>query len=219
MSIQRENKRDEVSAAVVSRLPKYYRCLRDFLNNDKLRVSSKELAEAMNTTASQIRQDLSSFGGFGQQGYGYNVKTLYTNISVILGINDTYSAVIIGTDRLGAVLAKESVFSKRGVILRAAFDSRSENIGKEILTDIYVRDLSELENFCKSCVIDIVVMTDYPEYAERLNNCGIKGIWNFTGAQLELKNINEDISVQDVFLGDTLMMLCYKINMKQKEKS
>ena len=217
MSIQKENKRDEVSAAVVSRLPKYYRCLREFLNNDKLRVSSKELAEAMNTTASQIRQDLNSFGGFGQQGYGYNVKTLYTNISVILGINDTYSAVIVGTDGLGSILAEESVFSKRGVILRAAFDGRTENIGREILTDIYVRDLCELEEFCITSPVDIVVMTDYPEYAEKLNGCGIKGIWNFTGVQL--KNINESISVQDVFLGDTLMMLCYKINMKQKEKS
>jgi AT-rich DNA-binding protein len=212
-----EYKRDEVSNAVVNRLPRYYRCLRELLNNDVFRISSKELAEAMNCTASQIRQDLSSFGGFGQQGYGYNVKTLYTNISVILGINDTYSAVIVGTDRLGSLLAEESVFSKRGVILRGAFDNNSENIGKEILPDIYIRNLSELEEFCKSASIDIVVMTDYPECAERLNNCDIKGIWNFTGTAL--KNIGSDIPVQDVFLGDTLMMLCYKINMKQKEQS
>lgn len=217
MSIQSANKYDEVSNAVVNRLPKYYRCLRELLNDDKLRISSKGLAAIMNTTASQVRQDLSSFGGFGQQGYGYNVKTLYTSISAILGINDSYSAVIIGMDRLGMIIAEDSVFAKRGVILRAAFTKNSVNIGKEIMTDIYVRDLSELEGFCESTQVDIAVMTDYPEYADRLNSCNIKGIWNFTGTNL--KNLNEDISVQDVFLGDTLMTLCYKINMKQKEKS
>jgi len=213
--IRKDNKRDEVSNAVVNRLPKYYRCLREFLSNDKLRVSSKELAESMNTTASQIRQDLNSFGGFGQQGYGYNVKTLYTNISAILGINDTYSAVILGMSRLGMVLADEAVFAKRGVILRAAFDGDSENIGREILPDIRVRDISEIEQFCTENPIDIVVMTDYADYAERLSRCNIKGIWNFTGNTL--RNIDKNISVEDIFLGDTLMMLCYKINMKQKD--
>jgi AT-rich DNA-binding protein len=213
----KDNKRDEVSNAVVNRLPKYYRCLREFLNNDKLRVSSKELAAAMNTTASQIRQDLNSFGGFGQQGYGYNVKTLYTNISAILGINDTYSAVILGMGRLGMILADEAVFSKRGVILRAAFDGSGENIGREILPDIFVRDISGLEEYCTASPIDIVVMTDYPEYTELLNRCGIKGIWNFTGRTLD--NIDKNISVEDIFLGDTLMMLCYKMNMKQKDQS
>lgn len=216
MSIQSENRYDEVSNAVVNRLPKYYRCLRELLNDDKLRISSKELAAIMNTTASQVRQDLSSFGGFGQQGYGYNVKTLYTNISAILGINDSYSAVIIGMDRLGMIIAENSVFAKRGVILRAAFTKNSENIGIEIMPDVYVFDLSELEDFCVSTQVDIAVMTDYPEYAEKLNGSNIKGIWNFTGTNL--KNIDESISVQDVFLGDTLMTLCYKINMKQKEK-
>ena len=204
----------EVPHAVVLRLPRYYRCLRELLNNDVILVKSKELAEMMGITASQVRSDFNHFDNFGRQGYGYNVKTLYTSINAILGITDEYSAVIIGAGQLGIVLAGDSVFARRGVKLRGIFDADESIIGREITSDLNVLDMLDLEKFCKTKKIDIAVLTKFPECSEKLIKCGISGIWNFTG--VALRNAGENVTVQDIFLGDTLMTLCYY--MKRNEK-
>jgi len=202
-----------VPQAVVQRLPRYYRCLRELLNNDVTLVKSRQLAEMMGLTASQIRGDFNYFGEFGQQGYGYNVKTLYKNINAILGITDEYSAVIIGAGQLGTVLAEDAMFMRRGVILRGIFDKDENIIGHEINHDLKVLDMLELEKFCKIKNIDIAVLTKFPEYAERIVKCGVSGIWNFTG--VALRNTG-GATVQDIYLGDTLMTLCYNMKVKNE---
>ena len=203
----------DISAAVINRLPRYYRCLRMLLNNDVLRINSNELADLMDMTPSQIRQDFNKFGCFGQQGYGYNVKVLYTNLNAILGIADNYSAVMIGSGNLAEVLAEDAVFAKRGVILRGVFDKI--NIGKEVAPELIVRDIDEIEGYLKHTRIDICVLTAYPEYAGTAAGAGVKGIWNLTGSAL--KDIDPAISVQDLNIGDSLITLCYHINLKQRE--
>ena len=128
----RHTPREDVSPAVIKRLPRYFRYLRELLKNDILRISSGELSRLMHVTASQIRQDLNCFGGFGQQGYGYNVKYLYGKISDILGVTQNYGAIIIGAGNLGSALASSPIFVKRGVNLEALFDTSPDVIGKNI---------------------------------------------------------------------------------------
>lgn len=216
-SFSKSKRSDEISNAVINRLPKYYRCLRELLNNDILRVSSKELAGLMRTTASQIRQDFNCFGGFGQQGYGYSVKTLYTKIGMILGITDNYSAVIIGAGGIGMILADNPVFTKRGVILRGVFDKLKKYIGKEINSELTVRSIKDLEQFLLTTKIDIAVFVDYEltkSCVDILLRNKIKGIWNFTGH--ELRDVDDTIPIENMYIEDTLMTLCYQI--KQKEE-
>ena len=211
-----EQKQVKVSNAVRDRLPRYYRFLRELLEKDILRISSSELSKLMNVTASQIRQDLNCFGGFGQQGYGYNVKKLHDNIADILGANEAYCAVIIGAGHLGYALAGASTFSNRGVILKALFDVDTNVIGKEY-NGLTVYSMDELESYCKENRIDIAVLTVPKsvagEIGEMLAQIGIKGIWNFTGVELELIN---RVTVQNVHLGDRLMTLCYEIKNNNK---
>lgn len=207
-----------VSPVVVARLPRYYRCLRELLGRDVLRVSSAELARLMKTTASQIRQDLNLFGGFGQQGYGYNVKNLYTSISDILGINDNYGAVIIGAGALGSVLASHSVFAKRGVILRGVFDDSPDLIGS-MCAGFKVADLAQLELFCESAVIDIAVIAVTDDSGAKLArhaiDSGVKGIWNFSPTDLLCSS---EVTVQNVYIDDTLMKLCYEMKQTDDKK-
>jgi len=211
-----EPKQVKVSNAVRDRLPRYYRFLRELLENDILRISSSELSKLMNVTASQIRQDLNCFGGFGQQGYGYNVKKLHDSIADILGANEAYCAVIIGAGHLGYALAGASTFSNRGVILKALFDVDESIIGKEY-NGLTVYPMEELEEYCKENRIDIAVLTVPKsvagEIGEMLAQIGIKGIWNFTGVELKLIN---RVTVQNVHLGDRLMTLCYEIKNNNK---
>ena len=207
-----------VSSAVIKRLPRYFRYLRMLLNENRLRISSNELAERMNVTASQIRQDLNCFGGFGQQGYGYNVTYLYGKISEILGVNENYHAVIIGAGKLGQALAGSPVFTKRGVEVCAMFDVDPAVIGKHI-DDVPVLDVDRLEDFCRENEIDIAVLTlpasEAHAAAERLASCGVKGIWNYTST--ELFSSDHGITVQNVHMGDSLMMLCYEIREKDED--
>lgn len=211
-----EPKQPKVSNAVRNRLPRYYRYLRQLLDDDILRISSSELSRLMNVTASQIRQDLNCFGGFGQQGYGYNVKYLYSKIADILGVNEAYNAVIIGAGNLGHALANASTFSNRGVILKALFDVNEELIGKEY-GGLTVYHMRELETYCRDNRVDIAVLTVPKKVAgeigEQLASIGIRGIWNFTGVELELIN---RVTVQNVHLGDRLMTLCYEIKNNNK---
>ena len=205
--------RPDVSPAVVKRLPKYFRYLRQLIREGKTRVSSAELSKMMNFTASQIRQDLNCFGGFGQQGYGYNVNYLYSKICEILGVGFGFRAAFVGAGNLGTALAKSPMFEKRGVDVVAMFDVSEELIGKKV-SEINIYSLDILEQKLNEYGVDIVILTLPKEYAdeivERLITCKtVKGIWNFTGKELDVKN--STIVVEDVHMGDSLMSLCYEV--------
>ncbi len=204
--------KSRVSPAVIKRLPRYYRYLRELLQNDILRISSGELSKMMHVTASQIRQDLNCFGGFGQQGYGYNVKYLYGKIGEILGVTQHYNAIIIGSGNLGTALAASPVFERRGVKLTALFDSNPAVIGRNI-SGYTVKSIDELEDYVKNNDVSIAVLTltkdAVREMAERLAGLGIKGLWNFASTELNLSN--KDVVVQNVHMGDSLMTLCYEL--------
>lgn len=207
-----EISRPDVSSAVIKRLPKYFRYLRQLIRQGKTRVSSAELSKMMNFTASQIRQDLNCFGGFGQQGYGYNVNYLYSKICEILGVSRGFRAALIGAGNLGKALVKNPMFEKRGVDVVALFDTSSDVIGKSV-GEIRVYSMDMLEEKLAELSVQIVILTLPKEHAdevvERLENTAVKGIWNFTGKELNTKKSN--IVVEDVHLGDSLMALCYEI--------
>ena len=201
----------EISKAVIRRLPRYYRYLGELLANQVERISSNELSKKMNVTASQIRQDLNNFGGFGQQGYGYNVKYLYTEIGKILGLDEKHNYVIIGAGNLGQALANSLSFEKRGFILKGMFDVRPELMGLTI-RGIQIQDMCNLQKFIETNDIEIAVLTlpkaKAAEVADLLVSTGIKGIWNFAHTDLKLP---ADIIVENVHLSDSLMKLSYRI--------
>ena len=207
-----------VSPAVIRRLPRYFRYLRELIRNGKMRISSGELSKMMNVTASQIRQDLNCFGGFGQQGYGYNVKYLYAKISEILGVNCNFKAIIVGAGNLGRALVRNPMFTKRGVSTVAMFDIDKSLIGSTV-AGVSVHSMEDLEDFCRDNAIDIAVLTLPKECAqeitERLAEAGVCGFWNFTGKELEMAD--GDIKVVNVHLGDSLMTLCYELNQLRDE--
>lgn len=201
-----------ISIAVIKRLPRYYRYLGELLENDIKRISSKELSERMGVTASQIRQDLNNFGGFGQQGYGYNVEYLYKEIAKILGLNNTYKVIIVGVGNLGQALANYIKFEQRGFVLHGLFDVNPRLIGMTI-RGIEVRDIDEMESFVKENNIDVAYLalpkSKVRKVAEDLANWGIKGLWNFSPVDLD---VSSDVVVEDVHLSDSLMTLSYSIN-------
>ncbi len=211
----RDSFRPEVSPAVIKRLPRYFRYLRELIRMGKTRVSSAELSKMMNVTASQIRQDLNCFGGFGQQGYGYNVNYLYTKICEILGVGFGFRAAVVGAGNLGSALVGSPMFEKRGVDVVALFDIDPTVIGKKI-GPARVYALEELEKRIEEFGIEIVILTLPKEHAveigERLAQCQIHGIWNFTGKELALGD--RDIVVENVHIGDSLMTLCYEVAQK-----
>ncbi len=201
-----------VSPAVIRRLPRYFRYLRELIREGKTRISSGEFSAMMNVTASQIRQDLNCFGGFGQQGYGYNVNYLYAKICELLGVGAGFSAVIVGAGDLGRALARAEMFSKRGVDVVAMFDVDPNLIGK-VKGGIKIRDAREIENFCKEVPVHIAVLTvpkDQAEIvAERIIALGVHGLWNFTGKELSYDPA--ETVVENVHLGDSLMILNYRL--------
>ncbi len=209
-----------VSSAVIRRLPRYYRYLRELIREGTLRISSNELSHRMHVTASQIRQDLNCFGGFGQQGYGYNVNYLYTNICELLGVSAGIRAVIVGAGDLGRALVRSPMFERRGVDILSMFDIDEALIGREF-GGVTVRNVAELERFLSEVPIDMAVLTVPKvvarEVAERLSACGIAGIWNFTG--LELEGLDEGMILENVHLGDSLMILNYQISERKKLKN
>ena len=208
-----------VPTAVIKRLPRYHRCLSDLLREGRMRISSAELSAIMQVTASQIRQDLNCFGGFGQQGYGYNIKYLHTKISELLGVAEGYRAVIVGAGNLGRALAATHMFERRGVTRVALFDSNPAIIGTEI-SGLPVYDVATLGDFCRDNRIDIGVLTVPKEaafdVAMEMANAGVRGVWNF--ANMELKLPDTDIIVENIHLGDSLMTLCYEIKSKNTEE-
>ncbi len=215
-----EAAKPQVPQAVIKRLPRYHRYLGDLLADGRLRISSSELSGLMNVTASQIRQDLNCFGGFGQQGYGYNIKYLHAKISELLGVTQGYTAVIAGAGNLGRALAATRMFGRRGVTRIALFDVDESIIGTEIY-GIRVYPISELYSFCKNENVDIGVLTVPKEaayeVAKTMADAGVKGIWNF--ANMELKLENEAVIVENIHLGDSLMTLCYEIKCKNEASS
>ena len=202
-----------VSPAVVKRLPRYYRYLRELLRNNRLRISSGELSKMMNVTASQIRQDLSCFGEFGQQGYGYNVAELRAEIGHILGIDCGHRLIIIGAGHLGHALLQNFDFRKSGFLVDSAFDISPTLIG-ETISGITVRAMDELENYVKQYHPDVAVLTVPQSVAQplatRLIGLGIRGFWNFTN--VELSAGDEDVFFEDMHFVDTLLTLSYRIS-------
>ena len=212
--------RPSVSPAVIKRLPRYHRYLGDLLREERYRISSAELSKMMNVTASQIRQDLNCFGGFGQQGYGYNVKYLHGKISDLLGVNNGYNAVIVGAGNLGRALAATHMFERRGVNRLALFDSNPNIIGTEIY-GIPVYSVDTLASFCREHSVNIGVLTVPKEAAYEvavvMADSGVSGIWNFANMELKLP-YHEEVIVENIHLGDSLMTLCYEIKSKNEER-
>lgn len=204
-------KDERVPDAVIGRLPLYYRVLGHMIESGQLRTSSSDLADHMGMTASVIRQDLNCFGGFGQKGYGYNVKNLRERIGEILGIGEAYGAIIIGAGKLGTLLATSELFAEGGVFLRAIFDNDPEKIGK-VIGGVEVKDMCELCSFIRENRVEIAATTlpakEAAEVANTLSELGVRGIWNFSGAQLALP---DGVTVRNVNLADTLMEICFEL--------
>ena len=201
---------------MISRLPRYYRYLGDLLEDGVERISSNDLSKKMHVTASQIRQDLNNFGGFGQQGYGYNVKYLYTEIGKILGLDKNHNFIIIGAGNLGQALANYASFERSGFILKSLFDVNPRMEGVAI-RGIPIRMMDELEEFLQHNEIEIAALalpkSKALEVADLLVANGIKAIWNFAHTDL---NLPKDVIVESVHLSDSLMTLSYNISRKNE---
>ncbi len=202
----------QISMAVVRRLPKYHRYLKDLLDKDVFRISSKELSDIIGFTASQIRQDLNNFGGFGQQGYGYNVEDLYEEIGKILGLDKEYNAVVVGSGNMGQALANYPWFNNKGFKISAMFDSNPKVIGGKF-KDIDILDVADLNSYVKANNVKIVVIATPKEVAQgivdRIADTDVEGIWNFAPVDLD---VPERIIVENAHLSDSLFVLSYMIN-------
>ena len=202
----------KISRAVISRLPRYYRYLGELSEEGVERISSKELSERMKVTASQIRQDLNNFGGFGQQGYGYNVRYLYNEIAKILGIDRQHNIIIIGAGHLGQAIANYANFERRGFLIKGMFDVDPNLFGKTI-RGARVYSLDNLEKFVSENDIQIAALTipqtRAMEVADRLIKSGIKAIWNFAHTDLV---VPDDVVVENVHLSESLMRLSYRVS-------
>lgn len=201
-----------ISPAVIKRLPRYYRYLGELLNHNIQKISSRELSLRMNVTASQIRQDLNCFGGFGQQGYGYNVEYLYHCIRRILGLDKSLCAILVGIGHLGQALANNSLFEKCGVRLIGLFDIADNLVGTAVGGET-VRHFDTVGDFCAENRVDIAVLTvprtETQAVAERLVRCGVFGFWNFANTELSLPD--DPVKIENVHMRDSLMQLCYRL--------
>lgn len=206
-------KRKNVSDAVIRRLPRYYRYLDDLHNKGVVRISSNSLGNKMGITASQIRQDLSCFGEFGQQGYGYNVDELRAEIGHILGVDNRHRLIIIGVGNLGHALMQNFRFLDSGFTLDAAFDVSPDLIGSTI-AGVPVLSMDDLETYVSEHSVDVAVLTVPHSVAQsitdRLISAGVHGFWNFTN--VELSGGNEDVCFEDVHFADSLLTLSYRIS-------
>lgn len=196
------------------RLPRYYRYISELKSKGVSRISSAALSREMNVTASQIRQDFNYFGGFGQQGYGYNVESLYEEIGHILGLDKKDSMIILGAGNLGRALANHAAFARRGFELRAVFDSDPNKIGKRV-NKVEVLDIAKLGEYLSDNKIDIAILAVpkgvVPEIYEVLKENGVKGILNF--AYMEIES-DPNLPIENVHISDSLMMLSYRIKQK-----
>lgn len=207
----------KVSDIVIRRLPKYHRYLTDLLDKGVDRISSQELSGLTGFTASQIRQDLNNFGGFGQQGYGYNVKALRTEISKILGIDQVYKAVVVGAGRLGSVISTYEGFKESGFKIMAMFDKNEEKIGK-VKDNLEIYDIDDLEDYVRDHQIDVGIITVPKEGSQKIADtfvkAGIKGIWNFAPTDLV---VPDHVVLESVRLNDSLLTLSYYLSMDKDD--
>ncbi|MGN1132864.1 MAG: redox-sensing transcriptional repressor Rex [Oscillospiraceae bacterium] len=207
------SKDGSISSSVIKRLPRYYRFLGELTKNGIERISSRELSELMKLTASQIRQDLNCFGGFGQQGYGYHVKELHEEIGKILGVDRNFGTILIGAGNLGKAIAMHINFETRGCHLMGIFDINPKIIGEQV-AGISIMHTDEIENFCKEHSPTIAVLCtpkeNTQEIANKLISLGIKAFWNFSHYDLSIDHDN--IVVENVHLGDSLLTLTYGAN-------
>ena len=202
----------EISKAVIKRLPRYYRYLGELMEENVERISSNDLSKKMHVTASQIRQDLNNFGGFGQQGYGYNVQSLYEEIGRILGLDTEHKIIIIGAGNLGQALANYVKFEKLGFVITALFDVKPALKGQSV-RGIPIYMLDELDEYCRTHQVDIAALTmpksKADSIAKKVVELGIHAIWNF--AHVDLRIDDKNVVVESVHLSDSLMQLSYNI--------
>lgn len=207
----------KISSAVIKRLPRYYRYLSELLDEGMDRISSQELSVKMNVTASQIRQDFNNFGGFGQQGYGYNVAVLREEIGKILGLDRTYNVIILGAGNLGKALANYAGFAKRGFVVSAIFDVSPEKIGGHV-GNVEIYDMDSLGKYVLDHKVDIAALTlpksKAPEVAADLAEMGVRAFWNFAATDL---NLPENVVIENVHLAESLMRLSYNITNQPSE--
>lgn len=203
-----------VSLSVVKRLPRYHRFLRELMAKDIERISSGQLAKSMSLTASQIRQDLNCFGGFGQQGYGYNVAQLHAAITEILKLDDKQEAILIGAGNLGRTIATHINFDKNGFVLSAIFDSNEKKAG-DTIRNLTVKHMNELENYCKEhspkMAILCIPRANAQDICNRLSSLGVKGIWNFSQNELAMTD-GTAVFVENIRLSDSLATLRYHLD-------
>lgn len=205
-------KKENISDAVIRRLPRYYRQLTDLCNRGVVRISSHSLGQEMNITASQIRQDFSCFGEFGQQGYGYNVEELRSEIGHILGVDNDHHLIMIGVGNLGRALLHNFHFSQAGFTVDAAFDISPSVVGTSV-NGIPVYSMQELDSFVQQNHIDVVVLTIPQSVAQdtatHLIELGVRGFWNFTN--VELSSPTDDVKFENIHFADSLLTLSYRI--------
>lgn len=209
-----------ISVSVIKRLPRYYRFIGELVKQGTVRISSGELAEKMSLTASQIRQDLNCFGGFGQQGYGYNLVELQEEIGKILGVKQGYRTVLIGAGNLGRAIATHMDFTEYGCSLVGIFDIDEKKAGSKV-AGLTVNHVSEMESFFKKELPQIAILcipkTAAQELADKLVSLGIKAFWNFS--HYDIKISHKDVVVENVHLGDSIMMLSYALTNSENEEN
>ena len=203
----------QISMPVIRRLPRYHRFLTELENQGVQRISSNQLSNIMRSTASQIRQDLNCFGGFGQQGYGYPVSQLKEEIGKILGLDKKFNAILLGAGNLGKAVATHMNFSRQGFELSAVFD-KNESVVGTMLRGITIMSDDDIDNYCKNNKVDAAFLcllrNAVKPLIDKLYGLGIKNFWNFS--HYDIKNDYSDVIVENVHMSDSLMTLCYRIN-------
>lgn len=208
-------KNGKISDSVIRRLPRYYRFLGELLEENITKISSAELSKRMKLTASQIRQDLNCFGGFGQQGYGYNVAELRMEIGKILGLDKCRKAIIIGAGNLGTALALHIDFHRSGCELVGIFDNNPKIFGQE-LGGLKITSIDDIDGFCRETKPEIAILctpkSSAKELCDKLIALGVCSFWNFSHYDLNLEYMDKNIVVENVHLGDSLLTLTYRTN-------
>lgn len=206
--------RNQISMSVIKRLPRYYRILGDLEDKGIARISSKELSRIMGFTSSQIRQDLNCFGGFGKQGYGYNVKLLRSEIAEILGVGSGFKTILIGCGNLGKAIINHMSFDSKGFELVGIFDARAEEMKDLVIKGVSVSPMEDLEVYCRETEPDVAVLClptgAVQDTVLRLKKLGISNFWNFS--HYDINSIYPEAIVENVHLSDSLMTLCYRIS-------
>ena len=209
----------KASLPVIRRLPRYYRYITELKNKGVQRVSSSQLANIMGSTPSQVRQDFNCFGGFGQQGVGYSVELLQSEIHSLLFPDDNLRAVLLGTGNLGITIANFVIKESEGVDLIALFDNDGAIIGNKLF-GMEIKPISDLVNFCNNEHVDIIIVCTSKDAAENLTEdiikTGVKGIWNYSHFDFSIHD--ESLIVENVHLRDNLMALAYRITHRGEEE-